>query len=408
MALSVSPDAQDFLGSTYGITSNQAVVDMRADIAELEPNKTPWMTLLMHPDFQGRAAKSVKIEWLEHEDLPITTTSATADSGTGTATTINVAAGTGVYFRPQDYVRIEQTGELVYVSARATDALTVVRGLGNAGTGVDWGTGATNLVRVGNASTQAGSLPEIRMVNTTALFNYTWIERTPYGASRSMMGTEQYGGNPMDIARAAAGAYNKRAQEETFFWGKRDIKQTNSRPQTFCGGLAYFITANITTVNGNLTAANMETYSRDFFRYGNQERKFLFCSPIIAAAFAQFGINKTTLNNWADGEKYGIKARCFINSAGQELVIINKRNWKERLTASPGGGGTGFIVDMDQVARRPFRNADSVHIENRQLPDYDGKKNEFLNEASLEVCNGGSGGSGQGAHGIIRGVLGFA
>lgn len=409
MALTVSPDAQDFLGSTYGITANQAIVDMRQDIAELEPDTAPWMTLLMHPDFAGRAAKSVKIEWLERESLPITTTSATNDSGTGTATTINCSAGTGVYFRPQDYVRVEQTGEIVYVSARVTDALTVVRGIGNAGTGVDWGsTGTINLVRVGNASTQAGSLPEIRMVNTTAQFNYTWIERTPYGMSRSAMSTSQYGGDPMAAARAAAGAYHKRAQEETFFWSKRDIKQTNNRPQTFCGGLAYFNTANVTTVGGNLTAANVATYSRDWFRYGSHQ-KFLFCAPIITEAFAQFSIGKLALSTWDEGQqKYGIKAMKFVNGAGDELIIVNKRNWKERLVASPGAGGTGFIVDMDVVARRAFGAADSIHIENRQLPDYDGKKNEFLTESSIEICHGGSGGSGQGRHGIMRGVSGWA
>jgi hypothetical protein len=409
VALTVSPDAQDFLGSTYGITPNQAVVDMRDDLAQLEPDTSPWMTLLMHPDFSGRAARSVKVEWLEMESLPITTTTDSDDSGTGTQTTIVCSAGTGVYFRPQDYVRIETTGELVYVSARSVDTLTVVRGIGNGGTGVDWGTtNGISLVRIGNASTQAGSLPEIRMVNSTAQFNYTWIERTPYGMSRSAVGTRQYGGDPMANARAAAGAYHKRAQEETYFWGKRDIRQTNSRPQTFAGGLAYFITANITTVGGNLTAANLETYSRDWFRYGSH-RKFLFCAPIITSAFSFFGLAKTQLTTWEEGEKrYGIKASKFVNGAGDELIIVNKRNWKERLLTSPGGGGTGFIVDMDVVARRPFQNADSIHIENRQAPDYDGKKNEFLTESSLEVCNGGSGGSGNGRHGIIRGITGYA
>lgn len=412
MALTVSNDAQDFLGTTYGITTNQAIVDMREEIAELEPDTSPWMTLLMHPDFAGRAAQSVKIEFLEHEHLPITSTFTTNDSGSGTATSVTVATGTGVYFRPQDTARIEQTGEIVYVSARSTDTLTIVRGIGNSGTGVDWGEAAAtiNITRIGNASTQAGTLPEIRMVNTVAQFNYTEIERTPFGMARSASATKQYGGDPLARERVTAAAYHKRAQEEKFFWGKRDIKQTNSRPQTFCGGMAYYVTANITTVSGNLTAANLATYSRDFFRYGSHQ-KFLFCAPIITEAIAQFSIGKTALSTWAEGEqKYGIKANKFVNGAGDELIIINKRNWRaaERPTASPGAGGTGFIVDMDVVARRAFAGADSMYIEDRQAPDYDGKKNEFLTEASIEICHGGSGGSGQGRHGIIRGVTGYA
>lgn len=408
MALTVSNDAQDFLGSTYGITSNQAIIDMREEIAELEPNTAPWLTMMMHPDFQSRVAKSVKVEWLEHEHLPITSATDTDDSGTGTTTSITVTAGTGVYFRPQDYVRVEETGELVYVSARSTDVLTIVRGLGNSATGVDWGTGTVHLVRIGNASTQAGSLPEIRMVNTVAQFNYTYIERTAWGFSRSMMGTDQYGGDPNVRERVTQGAYHKRAREETYFWGKRDIKQTNSRPQTFCGGMTYFNTANITTVNGNLTAANVETYSRDWFRYGSSNRRFLFCGPIIASAFASFSIGKTNLQTWKEGETYGIKAPMYITSQGNEIVVVVKKNWKDRVTASPGAAGTGFVIDMDYIACRPFRSADSIYLENRQLPDYDGKKYEFLSESSIEILHGGSGGSGQSVHSTIRGVLGYA
>jgi hypothetical protein len=406
MALTVAKDAQDFLGTTYGITSNQVVVDMKDEITELEPNIAPYTTLLMHPDFNSRAAQSVKIEWLEHEQLPITTTSATVDSGTATATSIVCAAGTGPYFRPNDLVRVESTGELLQVTALATDTLTVVRGIGAAA--VDFGTAGVILVRIANMSIQAGTLPEIRMVNTTGMFNYTHIERTPYGMSRSASQTKQYGGDPMARERATQGAYHKRALEEVAFFGKRNLQQTSSRPQTTAGGLAYYVTANVINVNGNLTAANLATYSRSFFRYsGGSNRKFAFCAPLVTEAIAQFSIGKTTLQNWDEGEqKYGIKANLFVNGAGDELVIINKRNWKERGATGLGAAGSMFIVDMDCAAIRALQT--TICIENRQAPDYDGKKNEWLTEQSYEIIHGGSGGSGQGRHGWLTGITGYA
>lgn len=405
MALTVAKDAQDFLGTTYGITSNQVVVDMKDDIVELEPNIAPYTTLLMSPEFGARAAQSVKVEWLEHEQLPITTTTNTDDSGTATQTSIVCASGTGPYFRPNDLVRIEGTGELVQVTALSTDTLTVVRGIG--ATAVDFGTtDGVILVRIGNMSIQAGTLPEIRMVNTTGIYNYTHIERTPYGLSRSASKTKQYGGDPMARERATQGAYHKRALEEIAFFGKRNLQQTSSRPQTTAGGLSYYVTANNTNVNGNLTAANLATYSRGFFRYGSN-RKFAFCAPLVTEAIAQFSIGKTNLQTWDEGEKkYGIKASMFVNGAGDELVIINKRNWKERGVASPGAAGSMFIVDMDCVAIRQFQT--SICIENRQAPDYDGQKNEWLTEQSYEIIHGGSGGSGQGRHGLLTGISGYA
>lgn len=405
MALTVAKDAQDFLGTTYGITSNQVVIDMKDDIVELEPNIAPYTTLLMHPDFGSRAANSVKVEWLEHEQLPITTTTDTDDSGTATTTSVVCATGTGPYWRPNDLGRVESTGELFQVTAVSTDTLTIVRGIGAAA--VDWGT--TNgqiLVRIGNMSIQAGTLPEIRMVNTTGMYNYTHIERTPYGLARSAAKTKQYGGDPMARERKTQGAYHKRALEEIAFFGKRNLQQTSSRPQTTAGGLAYYVTANTKNVNGNLTAANLATYSRDFFRYGSN-RKFAFCAPIVTEAIAQFSIGKTNLNTWAEGEqKYGIKANLFVNGAGDELVIINKRNWKERGAASPGAAGSMFIVDMDCVAIRSFLS--TICVEDRQAPDYDGQKNEWMTEQSYEVIHGGSGGSGQGRHGWLSGITGYA
>lgn len=405
MSLTVAKDAQDFLGTTYGITSNQVVVDMKDEITELEPNIAPYTTLLMNPDFGSRAAQSVKIEWLEHEQLPIVTTTNTDDSGTATQTSIVCASGTGPYWRPNDLGRVEATGELFQVTSLSTDTLTVVRGIGAAA--VDWGTAdGVVLVRIANMSIQAGTLPEIRMVNTTGMFNYTHIERTPYGMSRSASQTKQYGGDPMARERATQGAYHKRALEEIAFFGKRNLQQTSSRPQTTAGGLAYYVTANITNVNGNLTAANLETYSRGFFRYGSN-RKFAFCCPIATAAISAFSIGKTSLNTWAEGEsKYGIKAGLFVNAAGDELVIINKRNWKERGTTGLGAGGSMFIVDMDCVSIRALQT--TIAIENRQAPDYDGKKNEWLTEQSYEVIHGGSGGSGQGRHGWLQGIQGYA
>jgi hypothetical protein len=410
MAITVRADAPDFLGTTYGIDSASAVVDMRPKIAQLEPNEAPFVTLMMHPDFPSRKAHSVKCEWLEHEQLPVVSLTNTNDSGTGTATSVVVTTGTGVYFRPNDLVRVETTGELVLVTAvnTGTDTLTVVRGIGASGTGVDWGsTDGITLLKVGNASAQGATMPEIRSVNKVALFNYTWIQRDPFGMVRSAAMTKQYGGDPEKIERKSTALSHKRSIEHMLFAGKRDLRQTGSRPQTFAGGLLYYINANITTGGGNLTAANLETYSRDIFRYGSN-RKFAFVSPLFFSAMSSFSIGKTSLSTWDEGRKYGVSAKKFVTGSGDELILVNKKNWHELPKASPGFGGMAVILDLDggDVCLRELLS--STLFENRHARDYDGFKHEYIAELSLEVMHGGTGGSGLGKHAIIRGVTGYA
>jgi hypothetical protein len=407
MALTVRTAAPDFLGTAYGIESAGAVIDMTPKIAQLEPNIAPFATLMMHEDFKKAPAFSPKVEWLEHERLPVITTTDTDDAA-GTETSVAVAAGTGAYFRPGDLVRVETTGELMLVSTVATDTLTVVRGIGAGGTGTAWGTtNGITLLKVGNASTQGASMPEIRSVNKVALFNYTWIQRDPYGMTRTLAMTKQHGGDPERIERKQAGFDHKRSIEHMLFAGKRDLRQVSSRPQTIMGGLLYYINANITTVGGNLTAANLETYLADVFRYGSN-RKFAFCSPIFLRALSSFSIGKTSLSTWDEGKKYGVAAKRYITGTGDELILVNKKNWHELPKDSPGFGGMAVILDLEDGDVRLRELLKPTLFENRHARDFDGFAHEFISELSLEVRHGGTAGSGEGKHAIIRGVTGYA
>lgn len=406
MALTIRDDAVDYLGSSYGITAADAITEMTEELQELEPKQFPLTTLLMHPDFNKKSVQSAKVEWREHENLPISTTTNSNDSGTGTATSIVAATGTGVYFRPGDLLRMESTGEIMRVTARSTDTLTVARGIGNGGTGVEWGsTDGLTIVRCSHASAQMAGLPEIRMVNSVALYNYTQIFRDPYGMSRTVRQTKQYGGDPMARERKTKMLEHKRAIELALFVGKRDTAtDANNRPITIMGGIGYYVTANITTIGGNLTAANMKSYLRDVTRYGSS-RIFAFGSPMVTQAISTWTEGKMALSKWEDGKKYGVDAREFT-WGGNTLIMVEKKNWNGLPTTSPGLGGSLYLVDMDALELCTLQP--TIHLDNRQAPDIDGTKNEWLTELSLRVFHGGSGGAGNGKHGLLRGITGVA
>jgi hypothetical protein len=379
MAVGVLSGTANDRGTTNNVDAQRLVIDMRDEIQVLEPDASPLTTLLMHPDFGTRDAKSTKIEWPEAEDLPaITVAAASFLIGAGS---FAVAAGTGAYFKGGDLIRNDLTGEVMRVDSVATDTLTVTRGIGNGGTGVASVGSADTIVRLNNASISGGTLPAIRMAKVVFNFNYCQIQRE-----------------------------HKKALERALFWGKRDLKTdsavsgTAGYPQYMAGGLVSYITSNITNLAGAaLSTTNLEAALRPIFRYGSG-RRIAFCSPIAFSALANFSLSK--LASPAGSGVYGVKAKQYITGAGDELFLVLKRDWLDYPVGSASTntptGGHMVIVDPDYINLAWFRP--TGWLPDRQAPDADAQTGEYLTQYSLEVLNGGSsGGSGNGVHGIIRG-----
>jgi hypothetical protein len=86
--------------------SSEKIVDMDPKIGLKETDNAQFMTILKK--LPSTDATQVEVRWLEDQLFPNRTTLAT--SATSAATTLDVATGTGVYFRAGDIVYIEQTG----------------------------------------------------------------------------------------------------------------------------------------------------------------------------------------------------------------------------------------------------------------------------------------------------------
>src|SRR5512145_2019717 len=97
--------------------SSERVVDMDPSIGLKETDNAQFMTILKK--LPSVDATQVEVRWLEDQLLPNRTT--LAASATSADTSIVVATGTGVYFRANDIVYIEQTGEKFSVTSISTD-----------------------------------------------------------------------------------------------------------------------------------------------------------------------------------------------------------------------------------------------------------------------------------------------
>ena len=313
-----------------------------------------------------QAAENPKIEWLENEAMPrITTLTASAASN---ATTFAVAAD---IFRVGDVVRFTAGGFGVLVTATAANSIS---GTKVGGTAQVSAANAAEAYLVSNSNAEGASLREIKYPQLVTASNYCQIIRTPVGLTETEQATKHYSGDERRRLQKEAGIEHARAQEQTFFMGARDITGT----QRLCGGIKEFISTNITNDTGGLTEADLQTFLQSGFRYGGEE-KVLFCSSKTIAAIEGFARSNLKVNDNA-AEKYGVMMKQYVSGQGV-INLVHKRDWQD----SAVYGGYAFLVDMSAVKMRPLR--DTRLKENVQAPDYDGLKDEYITEVSLQVTH---------------------
>jgi hypothetical protein len=348
--------------STDNVDNN--VRDVAAGVAELEPNVAPLLALLNK--LNKAPAINPKIEWEEDESMPrITTLTASAASN---ATSFAVAAD---YFRAGDVVRFTAGGWALVVTATAAN---VISGTKIGGTAQASAANAAEVYIVSNANAEGSTLREIKYPQLVTASNYAQNIRTPFGVTGTEQATKHYGGDERARLQNKFGKEHARSIEQTIFFGARDLNATNRR---FCGGLREFITTNVTNDSGGLTEAEFQTFLKTGFRYGS-ERKVAFCSPTAIAALEGYARSNLKVEKNLMGEKYGIQMSSYISGQGVVDVVMH-RDWND----SSVYGGYIFLVDLDAVKLRPLR--DTRLRTNVHAPDYDGFKDEYLTEVSLEV-----------------------
>lgn len=364
------------------ILSNQFIIDMDDQIAQLEPDVAPLATMLMK--LNKKPAKAVKHEWLETQLLPrLTTLAATAATGD---TTLGLAAGTGQYFRINDTIRIASTGENVAVTAVSTDTIGVLRAVGSV-TGLSVAIGV-DVVRLANASQQGALKGTLLQVKKTNQFNYTQIVRQPWGFTNTTLAEGVYGGNLDDNEAKQKLVEHKRDIENTLFFGRRARLTSGTHPQTFMGGITDYIATNITTAAaGALTQATWETFLQTVFRYGSRE-KIVFVSPIVYRSINAFPLAKIAPDDAGPGIKdYGVQLSSYIGGGTDgKVMLVLKRDWDDFQRASPQLGGIAVAVDMANVQLNPLVNngvnRDTKLMPNMAANDEDSEIQEYRTETT--------------------------
>ena len=321
----------------------------------------------------------------ELPDRKMTVNGAVASTSTGT---ITIDASDDNKFAIAGAIVVNSsTGEVMHVTADTTSTtLTVTRNIG--GTTHQIADNA-ELFIAGFAAAEGGSSPTAISFDATVASNYTQIFRTAFQVSNTLQSTYLRTGDKMDEAMTKALKLHMSDIERAMFFGiKHESNGSSAQPTRFTGGLLNSLT-NVTDVTtdyasvGGSSAGQMTESGFDqllissVFKYGSKQ-KIAFVGENVANHLQQMG--KDRWQPTALEGAYGVNLTRYNTFAGDLMVHLHPQ-----FRQVPGMKNAMVIVDFPYLVYRYLEGRDTQLLENRQSPDADSVKHEYLTECGLEL-----------------------
>lgn len=321
----------------------------------------------------------------ELPDRKLSVNGAVASTSTGT---ITIDASDDNKFAVAGAIVVNsETGEVMHVTAdTSSTTLTVDRNIG--GTTHQIADGA-ELFIAGFAAAEGGSSPTAISFDATVASNFTQIFRTAFQVSNTLQSTYLRTGDKMDEAMTKALKLHMSDIERAMFFGvKHESNGSSAQPTRFTGGLLNSLTnvVDMTTDYGSYggsSAGQMTEEGFDsllissVFKYGSKQ-KIAFVGENVANHIQQFGKSR-----WQPTQlegTYGVNLTRYNTFAGDLMVHLHPQ-----FRQVPGMKNAMIIVDFPYLTYRYLEGRDTQLLENRQSPDADSVKHEYLTECGLEL-----------------------
>lgn len=418
---------------TDTILQARRVVDMADKIVMLEDDKKALMTFVS--SLGTRPVYNPEFHWLRDEIIPKTGRLGAAHAGgtaNGTNAVFNLAGlGTGIYLKKDDLVKFPLTGMIGRVIDTPTDMtlVTLQVGVGDL-IGV---TAAIALngtwTKVGNAREENSTLRDgLGSFSASALstlevdeFNYTQTFRDAVALSRRENDTKLYGGPDRPFQRMKKLLEHCESINNAMWHGKKapllagGPAGVGAGGRTYMGGMIQAIEnfnagANVLGVLGApLSPAVLDDFSRGITRYGNSEKRVLFCSR-----YAKNSLSKATRNDWRVNDpkgsiKWGVEVISYQTGYGATLDVVTDHALEDvpgqKLGVSIGApapydqsfDGYAVLIDPEHVKKAIFGGTDTQLQVEVQLPDQDGLVDAYISDVGLQYGHPGH-------HGLIKGI----
>lgn len=304
-------------------------------------------------------------------------------------TEVTLVSG-GKRLKEGDILKVAATGEHIRVTSVVSDtSINVTRAFGDAATAagtaaaVDTsvggsGTADATLIYVGSAYREGADKAVGVSTSPVKQYNYTQIFRDPVEITRTAMQSTGYRtGDPFANDKARTAHKHATGVERAFWFGGKYETTESSQPIRTTGGITSFIDASkIWTLNGSTDLATLESKMVEIFEFGSGE-KLAFTSLQVIALFQRL-VRVNTVYNFERGKEFGMDVRRLFGPGGT-LVLTEH----PLFSATDYLRNDVFIIDTQNIRYRYLQ--DTTYLKNRQGNGVDGKTDEFLTEAGLEV-----------------------
>ncbi len=356
-------------------TESRRTRDVSPALIQLEPDAGPLITLMAK--LRKKSCSDPKFEWYEDELLPrqdILGAAATAAATTLTVTNYK-------YFRSGDIILAVETGEQMIVTATpSTTTVSVTRAWGDVSAAAI--TNSTKLRIIGNANEEGATKRSLLSTQREPKFNYTGIIRDGWSITNTAKATKTYAGVDFDEEAAKQLIEHKKHDELMFLQSQRYEDTTGTKPKRATRGFFQWVTTNSLAVGGDLTEPVFDSFLRRAFRYG-AKTKFLLCSPIVAQAINGFAKDKLRVVDSA--KTYGVTVNEYINAGRRVMLAEHNLMTNDDLNDFDGIAGMAGLIDLSNVSMRYMNGRLSIHNENIQANDADGREDEYLSEVGFQL-----------------------
>lgn len=303
--------------ATYdsGATVAETYEDISDIVAMISPFATPFLDLIGDA---AMPAESTIHQWIEDSLLPNSDTMGTVSVANTTVTTLAVA--TPGRFRANDIIKIEESDELLLVSATAATVVTVARGYGGT-TAETAASGTTVVVQIiGNAVLEGADALTARFQTRTRKTNYTQI----FTETVDVSGTKQAVSN-VGVANEVDYQVANRVRELLILLEKSVIQskapastqQGSSSVGRSMNGLVPTISTNLFTANSGQFASSGTTLNEDMLNKAMRlcwEQAGIDGKQIFVLAN---GLQKRRINDFIQpNRRYAPEDSKFVNNVG--------------------------------------------------------------------------------------------
>lgn len=382
------------------VQTAQRKYDVSSSIARYMPDAAPFTVLLKNLNSKSVIDATFKI--LEEQPQPWSD----ATSATATSSGTSISVDHGSYFKANDLVKVERTGEVFKVSSVSSNTLTVVRGYGT--------TSAAAIVVddplriLGGAFEDGSAASAYRMVKVDSNTNYTQRFKESIKLPDTIMNTDLYGEPELNRLRKSKGIAHLVKIENALLFGEKALYNTSSSgskatSEEECrttGGLLSWISSNVKTLGDGtltgglpLTEGDFNSFLEDVMEFqgpSGSAKRTLLASPRLCSVIDGWGRDK--LQTLPTTETYGISVKQYVSSHGMLNII------KHQLLKGNYYGSYGIIVDMSSVGYRYLKGLDTqlyTDISNRATTS--GQVDQYETECGLYLAL-------EALHAVIKGV----